>query len=170
LSPEQLEQTYWAAWVGATRRNPFTRLASRLARTVPIDPKRGVISSLAFGAAVLQRDGILVWFPEGQRSVSGELQPFRPGLGMLLRRHRVPVVPAHLNGTYEALTPGTKRLRRHPVSIRFGEALDPAELKRRGRGENAAEKIVDALHEVIARMGQREDNGERNGQESEGDG
>jgi len=37
LGPERLEQTYWAAWVGATRRNPLTRLGSRLARTVQPD-------------------------------------------------------------------------------------------------------------------------------------
>jgi hypothetical protein len=31
---------------------------------VPVDPQRGIVSSLAFGAAVLKRERILIWFPE----------------------------------------------------------------------------------------------------------
>lgn len=40
--------------VGVPRLLLIQRLASRLAGVVPIDPKKGVLSSLAFGAAVLK--------------------------------------------------------------------------------------------------------------------
>jgi len=152
LDAPRLEQTYWAAWVGATRRNPVTRLASRLAKTIPIDRKRGVLSSLAFGAAVLKHDHILVWFPEGQRSQNGELGPFQPGIGMLLQRCRVPVVPVAIRGTYEALPPGKRLPRRHPVQIRYGEPLDPNDLEREGQGDQPNERIVDALHQAVKQL------------------
>ncbi|MEX1027482.1 MAG: AMP-binding protein [Candidatus Paceibacterota bacterium] len=152
---QRLEQTFWAAWVEATRRNPLTRLGSRLAKTVPIDPQRGVITSLAVGAAVLQRDKILVWFPEGERSSSGQLQPFKPGLGILLEHYRVPVVPTHIEGTYEAMPPDRRTPRRHPTRVRFGAPLHPDDLEKEGEGDEASTRIVDALHTAIARLGEK---------------
>ncbi len=152
LDRQRLEQTYWAAWVGATRRNPLSRLGSRLAKTIPIDPKRGVISSLAFGAAVLRRDGILVWFPEGERSETGKLQSFRPGLGILLQRHPVTVVPTHIDGTHEALPRGSRRLRHRKVGIRFGEPIAPEDLQPEDAADNEPENIVKRLHDAIAKL------------------
>ncbi len=71
--------------------NVFMRLLSRLTLVVPIDPQRGVMSSLAFGAAVITRDQNLVWFPEGERSPDGQRQPFRAGIGLLLDHHQTRV-------------------------------------------------------------------------------
>lgn len=156
MDQQRLEQTYWAAWIGATRRNPITRLGSRLAKTVPIDPKRGAITSLAVGAAVLQRDKILVWFPEGERSTSGELMPFKKGLGILLQRYRVPVVPTHIQGTHEAMPPGNRFLRRHPTRVRYGAPLRPEDLEKEGEGDEAPTRIVDALRTAIAKLGNEE--------------
>ncbi len=71
--------------------NAFMRLLSRLTHVVPIDPQRGVMSRLAFGAAVITRDQNLVWFPEGERFPDGQLQPFRAGIGLLLEHHQTRV-------------------------------------------------------------------------------
>ena len=100
LDHGRLRETYWAGWVGAAFGNPVTRLVSRLARVVPINPARAGTSSLAFGAAVLGRGKNLVWFPEGERSWTGELGPFKRGLGVLLEHYRVPVVPVFVEGSY----------------------------------------------------------------------
>jgi long-chain acyl-CoA synthetase len=75
---------------------------ARLAQVVPINPERGAAFSLAFGDAVLKRKMALVWFPEGARSEDGSLQPFKPGVGMLLEHYRVPVVPVVIRGAYAA--------------------------------------------------------------------
>lgn len=153
LDRQQLEQTYWAARVGAIQRNLITRLGSRLARTIPIDRQGGVISSLALAAAVLQRDRILVWFPEGTRSAHGELQRFEPGLGLLLQHHPVPVVPVHLEGLHEVMPPGQRIPRRHPVRVRYGGPVEGEELEQAGKGEDSASRIVDGLRTKIARLG-----------------
>src|SRR5207245_2058579 len=50
-----LRETYWGGWTGAVFSNPLSRLLSRLAQVVPIEPERAALSSLAFGAAVLKR-------------------------------------------------------------------------------------------------------------------
>ena len=71
-----LRRTYWAGWTVAAFGNPPTRLVSRLAQVVPIDPSRAGLSNLAFRAAVLRRGQNLVWFAEGERSPTGSLQRF----------------------------------------------------------------------------------------------
>ena len=97
-----LRRTYWAGWTGVVFTSAPRRAAARLAQVVPIDPRQGAAASLAFGAAVLQHQQALVWFPEGARSEDGSLQPFMPGIGMLLEHCRVPVVPVVIEGSHEA--------------------------------------------------------------------
>lgn len=147
-----LERTYWAGWTGLVFNNPLKRALARLARAVPVDPKRGFISSLALGAALLQRGDNLVWFPEGQRSPDGHLQPFKPGLGLLLARYPVPVVPVIIRGTRAAMPPGSRRPHRHPVTVEFSEALDPRQLAESGRGQEPHERILAALQARTAAL------------------
>jgi long-chain acyl-CoA synthetase len=147
-----LRQTYWGGWVGAAFGNPVSRLISRLARVVPVDPHRAGASSLAFGAAVLGRGNNLIWFPEGERSPTGELQPFRPGLGMLLDHFRVPVVPAFIHGTREAMPPGRVLPRPHQITVVFGEPLNPGNLEQQGEGKESQDRIVRALRDRVAEL------------------
>ncbi|MDX5895364.1 AMP-binding protein [Rubrobacter radiotolerans] len=156
LDGARLSETRWAGWADTVFSNPLFRLVGRLARVVPVDPHRAVLSTLALGAAVLGRGHVLVWFPEGARSPDGQLQAFRPGIGALLARHRVPVVPTFIRGTYEALPPGSARLRSRRVSITFGEPVRPEELEEQGTGTTVEERISSALRSRVARLGDLE--------------
>jgi long-chain acyl-CoA synthetase len=150
-----LRRTYWAGWTGAAFGNPLTRLVSRLAQVVPVDPGRAGLSSLAFGAAVLKRRKNLVWFPEGERSPTGRLQPFKPGVGMLLDYYRVPVIPVFIRGTYEAMPRGKVLRRLEQVTIIFGEPLDPHDFERQGRGARSQDSIARALRDRVAELDER---------------
>jgi long-chain acyl-CoA synthetase len=154
LDDGRLRETYWAGWVGAAFGNPVTRLVSRLARVVPIDPARAGTSSLAFGAAVLGRGKNLVWFPEGERSWTGELGPFKRGLGVLLEHYREPVVPVFVEGSYGAMPRGSALVRPRRITVTFGQPLGADELERRGEGEEPRDRIVEALRNRIGEMGE----------------
>ena len=106
LGRSWLERSYWGGWTGVAFANPFMRGVSRLWRVLPIDQERGAGSSLALAAAVLKRGHCLIWFPEGERSPTGTLLPFRPGIGLLLARFPRPIVPVFILGTFEALPAG----------------------------------------------------------------
>jgi long-chain acyl-CoA synthetase len=152
LRRDVLRRTYWAGWTGAAFGNPLTRLISRLAQVVPVDPDRAGLSSLAFGAAVLGRGRNLVWFAEGERSRTGSLQPFKPGVGMLLDHYPVPVVPVFIRGTYEAMPRGRFLRRLQKVTVTFGEPFDPQDCS----GTAASrEQVVEAVRERVVRLGQR---------------
>jgi long-chain acyl-CoA synthetase len=152
LPRDVLRRTYWAGWTGAAFGNPLTRLVSRLAQVIPVDPERAGLSSLAFGAAVLGRGQNLVWFAEGERSRTGRLQPFKPGVGMLLEHYPVPVVPVFIRGTYEAMPRGKFLRRLEKVTVTFDEPFDPRGLD---AGENNREQIVKAVRGRVLELGQR---------------
>ncbi len=62
-------------------------------------------------------------FPEGGRSRDGSLQAFKPGIGLMAVHMRVPVVPIHLAGVFEALPPGARKPRHGRIDVRVGAAL-----------------------------------------------
>jgi long-chain acyl-CoA synthetase len=150
LEYRQLRTTYWAGWTNILFTNWFVRWFSRIAQVVPIDPDRAVGSSLAFGGAVLARGLMLVWFPEGGRSETGRLQAFKPGLGMLLDRFRVPVLPVTIEGAYEALPRHRRFPRLSPIRVTIHPPVDPQSLEEKGQGKDGAERIMSGLQQRMA--------------------
>ncbi len=145
LRYRRLLDTYWAGWTGVLFSNRFVRWFSRIAQVVPIDPDRAVGSSLAFGATILKRGLMLVWFPEGARSETGKLTPFKPGLGLLLERFQVPVLPVVIEGAYEALPRHRSLPNFHRIRVTIHPPVDPQALERKGEGKEAGERIMSGL-------------------------
>ncbi len=152
LDFQTVRRYFWAGVTKTMFRNRFWRAVSRLGQVVPIDPERGPVASLAIGAAVLQRDHPLVWFPEGAIASDGKLRDFRPGLGLILEHHPVPALPVAIEGTHAALPLGQRFPRRGRIVIRIGQPLDPGELARKGPGDTPHERIVNGLHQAVAQM------------------
>ena len=73
---------------------------------------------------VLGDGGIVGIFPEGPFSCEGRLVPGQPGVAMMALRAGVPVVPAAISGTYEALAGRRFYIPRgRPLAVRFGHPL-----------------------------------------------
>lgn len=142
---ERVRNLYWGGWVGLAFRNPLVRAGSRLAQSLPVDPERSPVSSLAFGAAVLKRGKHLVWFPEGERSQDGHLQDLKPGIAMLLEAQDAQVVPVYISGSHEALPVGRWLPRRRRICVRFGRPIKRSTLLREGEGENPRDKVLHSL-------------------------
>jgi long-chain acyl-CoA synthetase len=62
-------------------------------------------------------------FPEGARADSGQMLPFRGGIGMIGSRLEVPVVPVRIEGADRVLHPTWRMARPGPVRIGFGAPL-----------------------------------------------
>jgi len=141
---------FWGGWTGWAYRNAPFRVFSRLGRVIPIDPRRTMVSSLAFAKAALDRDRVLVWFPEGERSRDGKLLPLRPGIGMLLEHASgVTVLPVAIEGAFEAWPRGTRLPRPRRITVRFGVGLGVDTLRARGSGENDRDRILDGLRAAM---------------------
>ena len=80
-------------------------------------------------AAAVIRGGIsAVVFPEGTRSRTGELLPFKNAPFGLAIAAGVPVVPVYVHNTFEILPKGGIRLRPRPIRILVGEVIPTAGL------------------------------------------
>lgn len=156
LPPDVLEHTHWGGWTGYTLRNRLFRTVSRLVGVVPVEPERATMSSLAFAVAILEKDRNLVWFPEGQRSKSGELGELRAGIGAILEA--VPgarVVPVSIDGAFEAWPVHHRLPRPGHIDVEFGSGLSSGDLADRGSGESERQRIVNGLGKVLAALCQQ---------------
>ena len=61
-----------------------------------------------------------ILFPEGTRSRTGQMSSFRAGVGMLVAGTAVPVVPCHLQGTFDAMPPHAKWPRPTKITLKIG--------------------------------------------------
>ena len=100
----------------------LSRPVGRLVRNIPIDSNRNLERAMQAAAAGLRKGLVLVIFPEGARSLDGDVRPFRRGAAILSRNLDVPMVPAGIWGADQAW-PREGSLKRHPVSIAFGAVL-----------------------------------------------
>ena len=73
----------------------------------------------------LRRGWHVALFPEGTRSRTGTMAPFRPGIGVIATQLGVAVLPAYLDGAHRILPPGRRWPRRGRVTVRFGAPLRP---------------------------------------------
>lgn len=104
----------------ATPLHPFLH---RHIGSIPVDLDRPDPSALRRALDALAAGRVVGIFPEGPQSLHGRLERGLPGVGLLALRSRVPVVPAGIRGTYEALVGRRFHLpRRRPFVVRFGPA------------------------------------------------
>jgi 1-acyl-sn-glycerol-3-phosphate acyltransferase len=100
--------------------------------------------------AALQAGEAVQVFPEGTRTPDGKFQPPRRGAGLLAARLGVPVVPAHVFGTYEMLN--RRQIIPRPfyrLGVTYGKPLLPADYdpgpKHPERYETVVARIMDAI-------------------------
>jgi 1-acyl-sn-glycerol-3-phosphate acyltransferase len=102
---------------------PLHPILHRHIGSIPIDLERADVGALRRALQTLDAGKVVGIFPEGPFSVCGRLEPGLPGVALLALRSGVPVVPAGIRGTYEALTGRRAYIpRRVPLGVTFGPA------------------------------------------------
>lgn len=100
---------------------PLLGSAMRGARMIPLDRKMGR-RELAFiirNARSLVAEGkSLVVFPEGTRSITGEMLPFKTGAIHIAARTGCPILPVAIQGTGAVWPPQSALIRGGPVSVK----------------------------------------------------
>lgn len=119
---------------------------------VPIDRTKGDVGALRKALQVLKEGKLLALFPEGTRSPTGELQPAKGGIGFLISKAGVPVVPAYVDGTFEALPKGAKWVKRGHVRVFFGKPIQPHEIGALGTTRESYEEIGRLVMARIAEL------------------
>jgi 1-acyl-sn-glycerol-3-phosphate acyltransferase len=106
------------------RATPLHPLLHDYVGSIPIGLARPDPGAMRRALHALESGRVIGIFPEGPFSVCGRLEPGLPGVALLALRSGAPVVPAGIQGTYQALTGRRCYVpRRHPLRVRFGAPL-----------------------------------------------
>jgi long-chain acyl-CoA synthetase len=155
LPTDLAERTYWAGTTLYLFSSRARRFFSRMAHVIPVDHDRAALSGFLLAAEGLKRGKVLVWFPEGRRSIDGRLQAFMPGVGWLADDPETRFVPVAIKGTLEAWPRDQRFPRPHRVSVSFGAPVSRRTLAAAGEGRDEAERISDGLHRRLAALLER---------------
>jgi 1-acyl-sn-glycerol-3-phosphate acyltransferase len=90
---------------------------------IPVDQEGVDRSAIKALIRVLKAGNAALVFPEGSRTLDGNLQPAEPGLGLLIAKTLAPVVPMRIFGADQALPRAGGRLRFVPITVVVGEPI-----------------------------------------------
>ena len=94
--------------------------------------------ALADSEKALAKGCSVYFFPEGTRSQTGQLKPFKPGAFILAHRKKVPILTIAINGTREALPKASLNFHgSHPIRIEVLEEIPYADFAHLGIEETA---------------------------------
>lgn len=114
---------------------------------VAVDAGANAGSGLRMAAEGLERRLVLCVFPEGHRSVDGNLLPFHHGPSIVATQKNLPILPVGITGTHIAWGRGSSRIRLHPVEVRIGAKIDPPDDGNHEEMTAEVERAVRALLE-----------------------
>jgi long-chain acyl-CoA synthetase len=122
--------------IGRFREKLSYWLVVSLFNVFPLPQNAGFRESFAFAGECVDRGASILVFPEGKRTLDGNLSPFRAGIGLLANNLHIPVVPIKIDGLYELRKtgkifskPGTVQVT-IGTPLRFEHGADPATITR----------------------------------------
>ncbi len=134
----------------------------RLFETISVDAEGFSRAGLEGILRELKKGQTVLIYPEGERCWDGNLAPLKPGVSLLVRKARCPIVPVGIAGAFAAW-PRTRGLlrfgppfqtwSRSRIAVSIGEPLDGAVLANLDREEMLAE-LDKSLRAVMAKAEQ----------------
>ena len=111
-------------------RIPVLARAFRMGGFIPIDRSRkeSAMRSIEAGARSLRAGNSFLIFPEGTRSETDEMLPFKKGGFIMAIKAGAPIVPVGIQGGRAAMRRGSTIIRPVTVSIRVGTPIETAHL------------------------------------------
>ncbi len=119
---------------------------------VPIDRrhKEAAMRSLEAGAKSIRDGNSFLIFPEGTRSKTGEMLPFKKGGFLMALKAQAPIVPVAISGGRDAMRRGSKIIRPVTVTIRIGAPIETAGMQIADRDALIAQ-VRGRIQDLLAR-------------------
>ena len=89
-----------------------------------------------------------VIFPEGTRTLTGEMGRFKRGAFQIAIDLGLPVIPLSLDGCYDVLPKGRLYVKRHPVHMHIGEPIDLKQFKN-AEGNIDGDAAIEAVRNAV---------------------
>ncbi len=128
---------------------PILKQAMNAMGIVKVDRVRGsaIHSDVNAGvAAATGRGQSLIIFPEGTRSMSGQMGPFKKGAFRIAITNQLDIIPVTIVGTWESWRPGSKIVMGGPIQAMVHEPISVEGLE-----IDDINTLRDQVHKVIKR-------------------
>jgi 1-acyl-sn-glycerol-3-phosphate acyltransferase len=124
-------------------------VAFRVGGFVPVDRhnREQAMAAIETAARSLKAGNSFLIFPDGTRSRTGELLPFKKGGFVMAIKAQVPIVPVAVQGGRSAMRKGSAVVRPALVSVRVGTPVSTA-----GRSPGDRDEIVKEVRGQIEKM------------------
>ena len=98
---------------------------------IPVDQDRPDMSSMKTVIRKLKEGWRVLVFPEGARTLDGEIGEAAPGVGLIAAKAGVPIQPIRIYGADRALPRGSGKIKFERITVKIGQPiiLSPEELK-----------------------------------------
>ena len=126
----------------------FGSILSRV-NALPVDLSKGDLTAVRTVINLLKQGHRTVIFPEGTRSLTGEIQQARPGIGMIIAKTLAPVVPMRIFGSFQAWPKGGK-ITPYPVTVVVGRPIRFNQEDLGTKNREAYQKISEQVLATIA--------------------
>ncbi|HEU5395836.1 MAG TPA: lysophospholipid acyltransferase family protein [Verrucomicrobiae bacterium] len=132
---------------------PRLAVAAVVVNALPFARRKNFRHSIELCRQLLANPGnILILFPEGTRTVTGDVGEFKPGVGLMVAGTGIPVVPCHLQGAFEAYPKGRWCPRPRKLRLAIGSPRNFAGVPTE---KEAAERISRELRDAVIELGRR---------------
>jgi long-chain acyl-CoA synthetase len=124
-------------------------------KVIPFDRTEKVLEGLRLARSVLVSGRPVLIYPEGKRSVGGELQSFKPGIGLLGVELGVPIVPCLIDGTFAAMPKGRAIPGRSKVRVTFAPPVRMEQYRAQHPDDDRValyRRIADDVRSVVLKM------------------
>lgn len=127
-----------------------TAFSAIVVNALPFDRSIRPEQSLQLCRKLLDNEGnILIVFPEGTRTLDGELSDFKPGVALLVRGKAIPIIPCYLDGAYRAWPKGAKIPRPYKLRLNIGKPRSFADV---APGKSVLVQIAAELHQAVGEL------------------
>ena len=103
--------------------NPLSSWVLKNVGAFPVRRNSPDFSALRQAMARLKKGNALVIFPEGSRQRKSFTGTVQPGIGFLVTKSNLPVIPSFVKGTDLALPKGSRFIRPKKISVHFGQEI-----------------------------------------------
>lgn len=119
----------------------------RLMNAFPVDQDKGDRKSIKLAIEALEKQKLLLIFPEGTRTEDGTVGPFKEGMMLILRKCKPLILPAGLDGPFDAWPIGGKPKPYGRTGIVYGKPIPAEQVLAMGtkEGLDFLRKTVDEL-------------------------
>ncbi len=119
---------------------------------IPVNQEGIDRSALKALIRVLKSGNAALVFPEGARTLDGNLQPAQAGVGLVISKTLAPVVPMRIFGAHEALPRGGGGLHFVPITIVVGEPIFFMETDLQSSGKHLYGRLSQRVMDAIAAL------------------